>query len=458
MSEDRAKLSAGARNALPDSAFAYIDAKGERHFPIHDKAHVVAALRLGPRSPLWGKVKGKVMAAAKKFGVGSSDGESGRSLESLAPEVRYIQDQPEVRSADGEPTTISGYAAVFNKTSRRLGNFHEQVLPGAFDEALRNLERGNVVCRYNHKDDMVLGTSHAGTLRLAVDDRGLKYEVDPPRCRADVIEYVQRGDVRYSSFAFQVPQHGVDDTWGESEHGLPLRQLHNVKLVDVAPVMDPAYFDTNAMARSITGAIESLANFVGADVTEVRSVLEAGQASKFFRNTRRTGTNVIPDLTKTAAGEREEARAMDDPAMTMRNQPVVVEPYPDGDYMPPEEERFLRTEEEIRAAMKPKSTDQLCMRYHHGEPCVRPAGHDSDGDDDGHAGLCYGRHNGMPCNQHQGHEGPHTPMTVASRDGEEAAEPAETRSEETPAPVTLSAPEAIAKMLKRKKELTPLPE
>jgi hypothetical protein len=364
---------------------------------------------------------------------------------------------------------------VFKSTSRKLGNFHEQVMPGAFDAALRAIEDRsrkdvpfNVVCRYNHKDDMVLGTTHAGTLKLATDERGLKYDVIPPNCRADVMEYVERGDVRYSSFAFRVAEPGVHDTWGESEHGLPMRQLHSVELVDVAPVMDPAYFSTNAAAtqRSMTGAIESLASWVGEDPDEVRSVLEAGQASKFFSKTRRTGTQVIPKLDSQSAAEREEeSRVLDDAAVSLRNMTFEAEPEV-GDSEVPEDERSIRTEEEIRAAVKPRTTDQLCMRYHHGEPCVRPANHgpfkgtdvnDMDADDDGHRSLCWGRHDGLQCNQHQGHEGRHTPMTVHSRSGEEESEQ---RSEETPEPAvtTLTAPEAMAKMLTRKKNLTALPD
>jgi uncharacterized protein len=464
MAEDRALLSADARKALPSSAFAYIDEKGERHFPVHDKAHVIAALRLGPRSPMWAKAKGKVMAAARKFGVGTDSEDSGRSLESLFPEVRFIFDCPEVRSAEGEPQHILGYAAVFGKTSRRLGGFHEQVMPGAFDEALRSIEDGtrpdvpmNVVCRYNHKDDMVLGTTHAGTLKLRVDDRGLAYDVLPPNHRADVLELVERGDVRYSSFAFRVLEPGVDDTWGESEHGLPMRQLRKVGLVDVAPVLDPAYHDTNAMARNISGAVESLASWVGGDPAEVRSMLEAGQASRFFRSTRRSGQHVIP---KPESQDRQESRVLDDPAISLRST-SYAEPEPVmGDSMVPEDERSIRDEEEIRAAMKPKSTDQLCMRFHHGEPCVRPSGHPADGDnaaEGGHAGLCWGRHDGLPCNQHMGHEGGHTPITVASRDGADA-EPEPEKREGEPEVPNLSGPEAMRKMMDRRKTLTALPE
>ncbi|HEY7473023.1 MAG TPA: adenylate/guanylate cyclase domain-containing protein [Gemmatimonadota bacterium] len=39
-----AKLDAGKRDMLPNSAFAYVDSRGQRRLPIHDKAHVKNAL------------------------------------------------------------------------------------------------------------------------------------------------------------------------------------------------------------------------------------------------------------------------------------------------------------------------------------------------------------------------------------------------------------------------------
>jgi len=39
-----ASLTAKERAALPDSAFAYVDSSGQRRLPIHDAAHVRAAL------------------------------------------------------------------------------------------------------------------------------------------------------------------------------------------------------------------------------------------------------------------------------------------------------------------------------------------------------------------------------------------------------------------------------
>ena len=38
------RLKPGKRARLPDRAFAYVDARGRRRLPIHDKAHVRNAL------------------------------------------------------------------------------------------------------------------------------------------------------------------------------------------------------------------------------------------------------------------------------------------------------------------------------------------------------------------------------------------------------------------------------
>jgi hypothetical protein len=77
----KAEMSSKAVNDLPDSAFAYIEPGGKkdadgkttprskRHFPIHDAAHVRAALSRAPQSPFGDKAMPKIRSAAKKFGV-----------------------------------------------------------------------------------------------------------------------------------------------------------------------------------------------------------------------------------------------------------------------------------------------------------------------------------------------------------------------------------------------------
>jgi class 3 adenylate cyclase len=68
------RLSAKDRDRLPDSAFAYIDARGRRRLPIHDEAHVRAAfarfnqVRFDSEAARE-KARERLLNAAKKFGI-----------------------------------------------------------------------------------------------------------------------------------------------------------------------------------------------------------------------------------------------------------------------------------------------------------------------------------------------------------------------------------------------------
>lgn len=283
---------------LPDAMFAHIETGGtkdpagrtvprsKRHFPLDTEAAVRRSLVQAPQSPFGKAAMPKIMSAARKFAIkvgGDTRAAFGVPEPDGFPERRFTRFQPEVRSGphgDAGPRYIYGYAACFGKLSRKLGGFVEQVDTKAFNET-KGLGWPDVVCRYNHRDDQLLGTTHARTLRLATDDTGLVYEVEPPNARADVLEYVSRGDVRHSSFAFRVFPGG--DEWGVSEFNYPMRTLLSVQLVDVAPVLDPAYPDATSGARAINGAVESLAQWVQADVEEVRSRVAEGRAMDFFR-------------------------------------------------------------------------------------------------------------------------------------------------------------------------------
>ena len=300
-----AEISTAAQNNLPDSSFAYIepggskDASGKttprskRHFPIHDEAHVRNALSRAPQSPFGKDAMPKILQAARKFGIDVSASQRSAVLggEELLPdpasfpERRFTRFPLEIRSV-GDAGHIYGYAACFGKLSRRLGGFVEQVNRSAFNTSKVD-NWPDVVCRYNHHNDMLLGTTYARTLTLSVDETGLAYDVEPPQARGDILEYVRRGDVRHSSFAFRVYPGG--DEWGVSEFNYPMRTLVDVQLIDVAPVLDPAYPDATAGARAMNGAVESLANWVQADPEEVRARLAEGRGMEFFKRTDNRG-------------------------------------------------------------------------------------------------------------------------------------------------------------------------
>ncbi|MGL5344884.1 MAG: HK97 family phage prohead protease [Plesiomonas sp.] len=190
-----------------------------------------------------------------------------------------MSDNVEVRSfpceirAEGDESTgikIVGNAAVFNKRSANLGGFVEVIAPGAFDDVLNDDVRG----LFNHERNFVLGRSKSGTLKLSIDDTGLRYEITPPdtqTVRDLVIEPMKRGDISESSFAFRIAPNG--DRWDEDEQGVYVRTVLKVsRLYDVGPVTYPAYPDATAEAtRSLQQWKESKENLPENQIKQQKS-------------------------------------------------------------------------------------------------------------------------------------------------------------------------------------------
>ena len=150
--------------------------------------------------------------------------------------------------ADGEKTikSIVGYAAVFETLSENLGGFREKIAKGAFDPVLSD----DVRAVFNHDPSFILGRTAAGTLKISVDDTGLRYEVEPPDTQGanDLLTSIARGDVTQSSFSFQVDE----DDWQEDDEGRVVRTIKSfAKLRDVSPVTFPAYPDATVGVRSL---------------------------------------------------------------------------------------------------------------------------------------------------------------------------------------------------------------
>lgn len=169
------------------------------------------------------------------------DGQSREDVERRLIETEAVVERCMCEKTGKKKPVIRGYAALFQSDSQDLGGFVERILPGAFDGVI---QRGtDVVALYNHDPMFLLGRESSGTLRLSVDERGLRYEIDPPESRADVIEAIERGDVRGSSFAFKVK--GSGEKWSKTADGRQLREIREIDgLFDVGPVLKPAYSAT----------------------------------------------------------------------------------------------------------------------------------------------------------------------------------------------------------------------
>ena len=150
-------------------------------------------------------------------------------------EVRTIDVQDLELRMDGDNPTVVGYGAVFNSMSNDLGGFREYIAPEAFEGRLEDDVRFLV----NHDANLVLARTTNNTLRLSVDEKGLRYEADMPNTSTarDLMELLKNGTISQSSFAFTVE----DDSW-EIKDGMNIRTINKVsRLYDVSSVTYPAY-------------------------------------------------------------------------------------------------------------------------------------------------------------------------------------------------------------------------
>ena len=150
-------------------------------------------------------------------------------------EVRTFDVQDLELRMDGDKPTVVGYGAVFNSMSNDLGGFREFISPNAFEGRLEDDVRFLV----NHDANLILARTTNGTLRLSVDEKGLRYEADMPNTSTarDLMELLKNGTISQSSFAFTVEE----DSW-EVKDGMNIRTIDKVsQLYDVSSVTYPAY-------------------------------------------------------------------------------------------------------------------------------------------------------------------------------------------------------------------------
>jgi len=150
--------------------------------------------------------------------------------------------------AEGTGKTVEGYAAIFNSATS-IGDWYDEIIePGAFDDAINESD-----CRalFNHDPNHLLARQSSGTLKLSLDKKGLKYTFEMPESRADLLEMMERGDLKESSFAFTVKEQEWKETKdedGDMEYTRVIKKVE--KLYDVSPVTYPAYADTTVAKRS----------------------------------------------------------------------------------------------------------------------------------------------------------------------------------------------------------------
>lgn len=162
-------------------------------------------------------------------------------------ERRNYSSPVSVRSEESESRTCEGYALKFDVQSDGL-SFVEVIERGALDGVI---EKSNVFALLNHDSSRgILARSKygEGSLTLEIDEVGLKYRFEAPKTALgdELLEYLRRGEINESSFAFAV----ASDTWELQADDTWKRTIHRFdELYDVSPVFDAAYSATTVNLR-----------------------------------------------------------------------------------------------------------------------------------------------------------------------------------------------------------------
>lgn len=162
-----------------------------------------------------------------------------------------IECKIEARSENPESRLVTGYAAVFNKFSNVLyGCFREKIDRSAFDKT----DMSNTVMLYNHNIDNLLARTSSETLKLSLDDVGLRFEFEMPKTRLgdDILELIDRRDISSCSFSFIISN--ASWIYATPENGLEYDErtiLEVSRLPDVSLVVAPAYPDATLRSEEL---------------------------------------------------------------------------------------------------------------------------------------------------------------------------------------------------------------
>ena len=177
-------------------------------------------------------------------------------------EIRTIDCQLSVREAqggqEGESRTITGRAIVFNAESEVIDDwgerFREVILPEAVTMEFLNTQ--DVKMNMLHERELTIARCNRGqgTLRMAVDEQGVTFEFEAPKCDIGdrCLEMVRRGDYSGCSFEFYPKDYEVERTKGADGKDEVIIRHKSFEFLSALTIgMDPAYRQTTVNAREM---------------------------------------------------------------------------------------------------------------------------------------------------------------------------------------------------------------
>ena len=172
-------------------------------------------------------------------------------------EIRTFDCQLAVREAEGsqagESRTITGTAIVFNAESEVLDDwgerFREVILPEAATMEFLNSQDIKMNMLHDRQLTVARCNKGVGSLRLSVDERGVNFEFEAPKCDIGdrCLEMVRRGDYSGCSFEFYPKDYDVERNGNDVK--ITHRSFEFISALTIG--LDPAYRQTSVNAREL---------------------------------------------------------------------------------------------------------------------------------------------------------------------------------------------------------------
>lgn len=274
-------------NALPDSAFLYVEADGTRHFPVKDAngkpdaAHIRNALaRIPQATSIPAAARAAAMAKAKKLAAAHADIGSGPNAgyEGAAGSGRSTPpaNGVEIRSwdvvmhlrADGDGRTLIGRAVPYGQAVDLPGGGLERFVPGAFNRQLTaGADQWQRVKLYESHTSRLDGQQPIGRTSMLVDrPDGLHGEwplYNTTRAN-DALELVRSGEVTGLSIGFKPT--------GTRKAADGVTERHAAHLDHIVLTHEPVYETAQVTAVRSVPAVHRLDSYRG-DLLRAQGIL-----------------------------------------------------------------------------------------------------------------------------------------------------------------------------------------
>lgn len=197
-------------------------------------------------------------------------------------EIRTVECGLRIREAQGEGNaagesrTIVGTAIVFNAESEVLDDwgdkFREVILPEAATMEFLNTQ--DIKMNLLHERELTIARCNKGkgNMRLSVDEEGVHFEFDAPKCDIGdrAIELVKTGVYSGCSFEFWPQDYEVEER-GE-EVLLKHKKFRAIEALTIG--MSPAYKQTSVSAREAREGTDTFKARKAKDEDEAKAALE----------------------------------------------------------------------------------------------------------------------------------------------------------------------------------------